>query len=315
MNSLLRHACAPVLARQDGAVLLQLFAAALALAGMIAFALGVSGEFLPHDERYLGMTARELCALQGCRIVHFMIHDRISFGGALIALGVLYAWLTDAVRQGHAWAWRLLALSGMIGFASFFAYLGYGYLDTWHGLATLGLLPCFVFGLFRSRGLLQPKHEDAPPPPWRSACGVGRWCLLGCAAGMIFGGLTILIVGTTCVFVPQDLEFMGLEVAELQALNPRLVPLIAHDRAGFGGAVCCAGVAIFFSVRHGQPSRRLWWTLAAAGVAGFGAGIGAHPAVGYTDIVHLAPAVIGAAVYAAGLALTYRTMTSAEDCP
>ena len=38
------------------------------------------------------------------------------------------------------------------GFVSFLAYLGYGYLDTWHGLATLVLLPCFVLGLVRARG-------------------------------------------------------------------------------------------------------------------------------------------------------------------
>ncbi len=41
----------------------------------------------------------------------------------------------------------------------------------------------------------------------------------------------------TCVFVPQDLTFLGFQIGELQALNPRLVPLIAHDRAGFGGTV------------------------------------------------------------------------------
>jgi hypothetical protein len=31
--------------------------------------------------------------MQGCRILHFMIHDRISFGGVLVAIGVLYLWL------------------------------------------------------------------------------------------------------------------------------------------------------------------------------------------------------------------------------
>ena len=32
------------------------------------------------------MTASELCALQSCRILHFMIHDRISFGGPNVFL-------------------------------------------------------------------------------------------------------------------------------------------------------------------------------------------------------------------------------------
>src|SRR5436853_138350 len=99
------------LLRGDGRACLRIAAAALVLSGLFALVLGITGRFLPHDERYLGMTARELCALHGCRIVHFMIHDRVSFGGALIAVGLIYGWLTDGpLRQGRAWAWWLLAL-------------------------------------------------------------------------------------------------------------------------------------------------------------------------------------------------------------
>src|SRR5262245_51959977 len=116
----------------DGRSLLWALGLGLLLAGMAALALAATSRFLPHDERFLGMTARELCAHQGCRIVHFMIHDRASFGGALLAVGLLYLWLTESpLRQGQAWAWWLLLLSGAVGFASFFAYLGYGYLDSW----------------------------------------------------------------------------------------------------------------------------------------------------------------------------------------
>ena len=112
----------------------------------------------------------------------------------------------------------------------------------------------------------------------------------------------------TCVFVPQDLAFIGVSVQELHAFNPRLVPLIAHDRAGFGGAVCCCGVALFFCVWCGTPSRSLWQVLCLSGLAGFGSAIGVHPAIGYTDPVHLAPAVVGALLYLAGLVLSYRPM-------
>jgi hypothetical protein len=293
----------------DGRWALRLLAWAIGASGLFAMLLAVSGRFLPHDEAYLGMTARDLCALHGCRIVHFMIHDRLSFGGALIALGLLYGWLTDGpLRRGEAWAWQLLLGSGAFGFASFFAYLGYGYLDTWHGLATLALVPCFLFGLVRS----WPTRTVSCPltPPWTSAAGIGRAALLMTAAGLVVGGATIMTVGMTWVFAPQDLAFMDLSVAELDALSPRLVPLIAHDRAGFGGAVCCAGFTVFFCVWRAAPSPGLWWTLALAGAAGFGAGIGAHPAVGYVDPLHLAPAVVGAMGYTAGLALTYRWMTT-----
>lgn len=73
------------------------------------------------------MTAGELCALQGCRILHFMIHDRISFGGVLIAIGVFYLWLTQVpLRRQESRAWWTLALSSVAGFLSFLSYLGYG---------------------------------------------------------------------------------------------------------------------------------------------------------------------------------------------
>jgi len=297
----------------DRRSLLRLSAWSLIGSGLFALFLGATGRFLPHDEAYLGMTARDLCALHGCRIVHFMMHDRISFGGALIAFGTLYWWLTDGpLRQAHAWAWWLLLLSGIIGFASFFAYLGYGYLDTWHGLATLALLPCFTLGLIqlwptlRSDGI-GSLARSANRDHWKSRAGIGRALLLATAFGSFCGGLTIMTVGTTCVLVPQDLTFMDLGVEELHALNPRLIPLIAHDRAGFGGAVCCTGLTLFFCVWCGQSSRGLWWTLLLVGIAGFGTAIGAHPAVGYNDAVHLAPAVLGGMGYALGLALTYRS--------
>lgn len=303
--------------RRDGQLLLLASGLVLVLSGLFALALGVAGRFLPHDERFLGMTARQLCALHGCRVVHFMVHDRVSFGGALVAVGVLDLWLVRSpLRQGRAWAWWLLALTGVIGFGSFFAYLGFGYLDTWHGLATLGLLACYLPGLVRARkgtgpaegvgSLLQPSVRW----PWRSAVGVGRACLLGTALGLVGGGLVILLVGMTCVFVPQDLAYLGLGVEELHALNPRLVPLIAHDRAGFGGAVCCAGVTVFFCVWCGRPSPGLWRVLGVAGSAGFGPALAVHPAIGYDDAVHLAPAVLGALSYLAGMALTFRPMSA-----
>jgi hypothetical protein len=135
------------------------------------------------------------------------------------------------------------------------------------------------------------------------------------AAGLVFGGLTILVVGMTCVFVPQDLTYLGVSVQELQNLNPRLVPLIAHDRAGFGGAVCCCGVALFFCVWCGTPSPSLWGVLALVGLVGFGPAIGVHPAVGYNDAVHLAPAVLGAFAYLAGLVLTFRPMRCGSPLP
>jgi hypothetical protein len=306
----------------DGRPLIQCTGLCLVLSGVFALFLSVTGQFLPHDVQFLGMTAEQLCALQQCRIVHFMLHDRVSFGGAIIAVGLIYLWLVEfPLRHREPWAWWLLAGSGVLGFGSFLAYLGYGYLDSWHGVATLALLPCFVFGLMRTyprlrRGtglasLLQPSEK----PRWLSPFGIGRGCLLAASLGLVAGGLTIMVVGTTCVFVPQDLAYMGLSAADLRAIHPHLVPLIAHDRAGFGGGVCTCGVLMFFCVWCGAPSRSLWQVLLVAGTAGFGTAIGVHPVIGYTDPVHLAPAVLGAGVFGAGLVLTFKPMAAGRAIP
>ncbi|MEM7344324.1 MAG: hypothetical protein AAF485_08765 [Chloroflexota bacterium] len=292
----------------DGRPLLLFTGLSLVLAGAFALFLAATGQFLPHDAEYLGLSAEELCRFTGCRIVAFMIHDRVAFGGSLISIGVLYMWLAEfPLRQGEGWAWWTFLLSGAIGFGSFLAYLGYGYLDTWHGVATLFLFPCFVVGLSKSYRLIQtsPRISDLRSPAvhvsWRSAEGIGRASLLLMAAGLVGSGITILLVGMTIVFVPQDLTFMMLRVDDFEHINPRLVPLIAHDRAGFGGGLCASGVAMFFSVWCGTPSRSLWQILCLAGGAGFGCAIGIHFIVGYTDFIHLLPAYLGAIIYTAGL--------------
>jgi hypothetical protein len=290
----------------DGRPLLILSAVFLAGCGAFAIFQAATGHFLPHDAVYLGMTAPQLCALQGCRILDFMIHDRISFGGVLVAIAVLYLWLTlSPLRQRQSWAWWALALSGSAGFVSFLAYLGYGYLDTWHGAATLGLLPMFIVGMVRTRGLRR-EHVGPRPLDLRSSPGVGRGLLLLTGVGVSAAGLIIMTVGMTSVFVPQDLEFMGVTREVISGINPHLVPLIAHDRAGFGGALVSFGIAMFACLRYARPSRALWQALAIAGTVGFGTAIGVHPAIGYLSFSHLGPAVLGCVVFAAGLALARR---------
>ena len=303
----------------DGRPLLILAGLSLIVFGCFALFLSASRQFLPHDVQFLGITAEELCRISDCRVVYFMFHDRVAFGGALIAIGSLYVWMAEfPLRQGRAWAWWLFIVSGAVGFSSFLAYLGYGYLDTWHGAGTLVLLPLFLVGLFKSYSLLkQPKgvkslFQPGVRVPWRSLYGLGRALLLATAAGMIAGGFTVMIVGMTTVFVPQDLSFMSLQPEQLHAISDRLVPLIAHDRAGFGGAICATGVTVLFCVWCGKPSKSLWQVLLFSGLVGFAAAIGVHPAVGYTDLFHLAPAILGALIFLVGLVLCYRPMHSTE---
>jgi hypothetical protein len=117
----------------------------------------------------------------------------------------------------------------------------------------------------------------------------------------VVAGLVIFVVGMTSVFVPQDLAYLGVSVNDLTVLNPRLVPLIAHDRVGFGATVFICGLTVFFCVWCGTPSPSLRQALWVAGTVGFSAAIGVHPAIGYDDAVHLAPAILGALGFLVGV--------------
>ena len=299
----------------DGRPLLVAVALTLLASGGFAIFVAARGEFLPHDVAYLGMTPQKLCEVNECRIVHFMIHDRVAFGGALIAIGAVYLWLVAGpLGAGLRWAWELIAASGAAGFLSFLAYLGYGYLDTWHGVATLAIVPLFLGGLALKRQSLV-EVEGArwfARPSWltsvRDRRCVGRTMLFAAAIGMFCGGATVMTVGMTCVFVPEDLAFLGLARADLHAINPRLVPLIAHDRAGFGGAVCCCGVLLAGTSWRAEFDRAARQALAIAGASGFGTALFVHSAIGYTDLLHIAPAIVGLCLFAMGLWLVSFTV-------
>jgi hypothetical protein len=308
----------------DGVPLLLVTAGSLVLAGGFALFLALTGEFLPQDVRYLGLSATDLCSVAQCRVVRFMVHDRAAFGGALVAVGVLYTYLAlFPLRRGEAWAWWLLTVSGAAGFLSFLAYLGYGYLDTWHGVGTALLLPVFVVGLVRTRRLVEAPRTlrvvllAGRLPRLASWDGLGRACLLAGAAGVAVAGLDIFWIGVTKVFVPEDLTFMGMTVDQLRAVNPHLVPLIAHDRAGFGGAVFTTGLTAFGCLWFSRTSRALWEAMLVAGAVSLSAAIGIHFVVGYVDAWHLAPAMAGAVSLVIGLVLTfpaaYRVVRAPDD--
>lgn len=299
---------------KDGRPLLSIVGLALIFSGCFALFVSVNRQFLPHDIDFLGESAGEIASLAEGRVANFMFHDRVAFGGALIAIGVLYLWLAEfPLRNGERWAWWAFVASGLLGFASFLTYLGYGYLDTWHGVATLFLFPLYLAGVWRSRALVADSRPRRPRlDSWGRSARLGRLLLLLTGAGMVMAGLTIMVVGMTSVFVPQDLAYMGLTSAELASYNSRLVPLIAHDRAGFGGGIASCGVLVLFCVWYGEPARSLWQTLTLSAVFGFGTAIGVHFVIGYTDFSHLAPAYAGLGIYLAGIMLSVRSATRAE---
>lgn len=286
----------------DGRPALSLTAVVLLLSGLFAIFLSFRREFLPHDVSYLGMSAAELCRLADCRVVRFMFHDRVAFGGTLISIAVLYFWLAAfPLVEGAAWAWWAFVASGTLGFASFLAYLGYGYLDIWHGTATLVLLPTFILGLLYSRRLATVRvtpwirTDEMKAAPWPLF--LGRWGLLASGLGIALAGLVILYLGSTEVFVAEDLGFMGVTRQILDDVNPRLIPLIAHDRAGFGGGLATIGILLGVCAVYSRPSRSFHEAVAIGGVVGFGCAIGTHYVEGYVNPIHLAPAFAGATLF------------------
>jgi len=281
----------------DGRLPLSITGFILALSGWFAIFQSLTGYFLPQDVHTLGFDARQLAEMANIRVVHFMFHDRVAFGGTLLAVGCAYWFLAEfPLRAREAWAWWTFLVSGVCGFASFLTYLGYGYLDAWHGVATLFLLPVFAAGLWRARPeSIQVRDLWQPGQPMS----LGRWGLAFLASGMLIAGATIMVIGMTRVFVPQDLAFMGMTPSDLSKVSARLVPVIAHDRAGFGGGLFSTGIILLLLTRHARLSRSFIQTVAIMGLTGFGAAIGVHPAIGYTDFTHLAPAYLGAAVFAA----------------
>jgi len=299
----------------DGRFLLIFTALILILSGLFVIVQSLTGHFLPHDVTYLGLDANELSAFNDGAITRFMFHDRISFGGSIIAVGILYMWLAEfPLKNGEGWAWYLFLFSGFVGFGSFLTYLGYGYLDTWHGVATILLLPFFITGLIKSRSLvksdanvrdiLSVKRKFS----FKTLFDIGNVFLLFSSLGMLAAGFTIMTVGMTIIFVPQDLEYMNITVCGIDKINNNLKPLIAHDRAAFGGGLSTIGLLYFFIIRKSDRNINLWQVIAFSMTAGFSSAIGVHFFIGYTSWTHLLPAYFGAATSLLGLMLTYRGM-------
>ncbi len=280
----------------------------MTLGGGLAWTIAATRVVLPYDESFVGMTRDQLTAVNA-RLLPFMTHDRVALAGTMVAIGVLYLGLSlGGIRRGLRWARVTVLSSAFTGFGSFFLFLGFGYFDPFHAFVTAVL---FQFLLLALHSGPSPRVDTIPPNlhedgrwPW------GRWgqllfVLQG--TGLIAAGLVICTIGVTTVFVPEDLEFMDTTAAALVQANPRLMPLVAHDRASFGGMLIACGVAVLLPALWGfrQGYRWLWWTLLAAGSAGYTAAVGVHLAVGYTNLWHLAPAFAGAGTFLAGLALTY----------
>ncbi|MES5823381.1 hypothetical protein [Streptomyces sp. RG80] len=274
-------------------------------AGLGAAAITLGPVLLWYDRDYLGMTLHDLHHANH-HLVHFLQHDRITMAGTMVAIGALYTGLAvGGIRRGWAWAREVYLLSGAIGFPTLFYFLATGFVEPLHTATALVLFPMFLAGVRRTPHA--PRWRLAPEGPERERrrALVGQLLLIVTGAGLFVGGAVISVVGLTGVFVPSDLTFLGTSAQALEAVNPRLVPFIAHDRAGFGGALMSAAVAIVLLSAWGWRRGEAWvfWTLGAAASAGFLPAVVVHGLIHYTDFTHLAPVYIGIALTGTGLLL------------
>jgi dihydroorotate dehydrogenase len=287
---------------------LMLLGFGLLIGGGMTLAVALSRVVLPYDEALTGLTRLQLMAINP-RLLDFMRHDRITLSGTMLAVGILYLALTVyGVRRGLHWAWLTVVISAAAGYLSFFLFLGFGYFDPFHAFVTAVSFPLLLLGIHaplasREEPLTPDLHND-----WRWRLGLwGQLLFVVHGIMLVAAGLTISYIGATSVFVPEDMQFLCTADGVLQAAHPQLVPLVAHDRASFGGMLVTCGLATLLPSMWGFRRGRawLWAALVGAGTVAYVAAIAVHVAVGYTSNWHLLPAYFGFAALWIGGGLTY----------
>ncbi|MES1245091.1 MAG: dihydroorotate dehydrogenase [Acidobacteriota bacterium] len=292
-----------------------LMGAGMLFGSLLALAIALTRVVLPYDEAFVGLYAHQLTEINP-RLLAFMAHDRVSLAGTMVAIGAMYLGLSlHGVRRGLHWAQQSIFISAFTGFASFFLFLGFGYLDTFHAFVT-AILFQFLLLAFHSRlGTWTP--DVAPPPRGDRAWRRGLWgqlLLVIHGFGLLGAGATISAIGITGVFVKEDLDFMHTTAEALTSAHARLVPLVAHDRATLGGMLLASGWVFLLPVLWGfrNGSAWLWWTMLVAGSSAYAAALGIHLDVGYMSLVHLLPAFGGLALLLLGLGLSYSWLCGSD---
>ncbi|WP_345840760.1 hypothetical protein [Bacillus sp. P14.5] len=180
----------------------------------------------------------------------------------------------------------------------------------------LVLLPFYIYGFIKTRGIsgTPSSSNRRNHSVWkRSLFGQFLFVLLGFS--FVTGGIVISIFGVTSVFVPTDLLYLCMTPEQLESFNSRLIPVIAHDRAGFGSALLSVGLLVLLLALWGfqQGNKWMWRTFLFGGMPAFITGIYVHFAIGYTSFIHLLPAYFAIVLYLGGLVMTYRFFHKDKD--
>jgi dihydroorotate dehydrogenase len=279
------------------------------LSGILAFIFSVTSVILPYDEAFLN-TTREQIYSWNPQLLAFMSHDRMTLAGTMISGGILYMFLAKyGVQYRLHWTKHAIDVAGIIGFLGFLLFIGYGYFDFLHLSLWMILIPFFLKGMKSSKNVkaLPVSFDLYNDRAWKQ-CLWGQLAFISLGVSLVFGGVVIALIGTTTIFVPTDLAYICMTPEMLNDWNERLIPVIAHDRAGFGSALCSVGTLILLISLWGfrRGASWVWRAFFIGGIPAFVTGIGTHFWIGYTTLIHLVPAYIALFLYIVGLLTTYR---------
>jgi dihydroorotate dehydrogenase len=294
---------------QDGWFSYWLFGLFILAGGLLALLFSITSIILPYDDHFLRMKKEEIWMFNE-RIMLFMAHDRMTLAGTMISGGIVYMQLAKhGVKKGLKWAKEAIDLAAIVGFLGIFAFIGYGYFDWLHLLFWLILLPFYLHGYRKTKRI-----SDTPSSPnrlndksWKVGI-FGQLAFVVLGFSFVMGGVIISGIGVSSVFVATDIQYICMPPEMLERFNQNLIPVLAHDRAGFGSALLSVGLLVLTLALWGyqQGNQWVWWTFLIGGLPAFIAGIYIHFAIGYTTFIHLLPAYFALGLYLTGLVLSYR---------
>lgn len=285
-----------------------LFGLFIVIGGLLALLFSMTTVVLPYDEFFLGIKRQTIITFNE-RIMLFMAHDRMTLAGTMISGGIVYMQLSKhGVKHGIKWAKQAIDFAAIIGFLGIFAFIGFGYFDWLHLIFWLVLLPVYIYGYRKTKGITgtsSSKNRKNDVIFKKGLFGQLAFVLLGFS--FILGGIIISTIGVTTIFVPTDLTYICMPPEMMNAFNENLLSVLAHDRAGFGSALLSVGLLVLTLSLWGfqQGNQWVWWTYLIGGLPAFGAGIYIHFAIGYTAFIHLLPAYIALGLFFIGLVLSY----------
>jgi len=285
-----------------------LFGLIMFVGGFIALLISLTSIILPYDEYFLNTNKESIIQFNN-RILPFMSHDRMTLSGTIMSGGILFMSLAKyGIRKNFHWTTKASNISAIIGFLAIFFFIGFQYFDWLHALFWLFLLPPFLIGYKKTRKLMRkPSSQNLHNHRYLKNSLIGQLAFIILGFALLIGGILISIIGMTTTFVETDLAYLCITPSQMDQFNLNLIPVISHDRAGFGGSLVSVGLLVLMISLWGfhQGKKWIWWTLLFGSLPAFITAIGVHILIGYTDFIHLLPPIVALLLLIGGLVMSY----------